>query len=194
MIIQSSYGVLAYKASSKIALQQQSSGVMKSLPPEPAKNADRVSISSSGMNALAKELAASTNAPDMEMRTNVKNSWVSRQAHSNPELAAEMAYNLANVPESPLVKLTDFLNGTGPMRYTTNDMPVTKESEAYFDAIAPGVLQGRISLYETEKAKGTLDAEIVDKLIGYMDGQPVRYQEIIAWAERAYGTTSTVAR
>lgn len=192
MNIQSGYGVLAYNTSSKIALQQQGGGVMKSSLTDPTKNADQISLSSAGMNALAKDLTASAGITNTEMRSNVKDSWLSQHAHSNPELAEAMAYNLANVPEAPLVNLTGFLNGTGPMRYTSNDAPVTKESEAYFDAIAPGILQGRINLYETEKAKGTPDAEIVDKLIGYMDGQPVRYQEMIAWSERAYGTTGSV--
>lgn len=90
MIIQPSYGAVAYSGISASSTQRQERRTLPAAIADPAKNADQVSLSSAGMNALAKDLTTLVEDTNTGIRSNVKNSWLSQQAHSSPELAGAM--------------------------------------------------------------------------------------------------------
>jgi hypothetical protein len=145
---------------------------------ETATMADKVTISQAARN-----LAAASGANT----TSVGQSRLSVEAHTNPALAEKMAHEMAYDSDMPLLNITDFLNGTGPTRYSISDQPVTEESQTFFNQESARVTSERIALFEAEKAKGTPPAEIIDKMVAYMDAQPQRYQDMIAWHQRAWG-------
>lgn len=176
MIIQAGNSVLVYNSINKTSVQRQSEIMTMAEFSGSAKNADSVDISKAGQDMLS-----SSQALDK-----AKESWLSRDAHSNPQLADQMAYDFAHATEQPLVNLTEFVNGTGPMRYTANNAPVTEESQKYFDKASSVVLQAKTNIYDTEKAKGTSSADIMDKLVEYMNSQSNEYKEITNWDSRAY--------
>lgn len=142
---------------------------------EPAKTADTVIISQAARDVLSSSSDTS--------ETSVTDGWLSRAAHSNPADAEKLAYELSHTSDGALVNLTDYINGTGPIRYTNTGQPVTEESEARFNNLAQNILKERTDLYNTEKAKGTPAAEIVDKLIGFMKAQPTWYLEMSGWSK-----------
>ncbi len=59
---------------------------------------------------------------------------------------------------------------------------MTEENLAAFKAEAAKVTAGRISLYQTEKAKGTPDAQILGKLFAFVDSQSDNYLNKLNWA------------
>lgn len=87
------------------------------------------------------------------------------------QLAREAAYN----EDRPLLDMSEFFAGTGPARYAGSGEPVTADSEARFSSMAAKSREGRIALYESEKAKGTPAADIFDKLNSFMDAQSDEY-------------------
>lgn len=178
MIVQAGHNVLAYNTVTKPSNPQQpwNPGIANAIGT--VKNSDSVEISQAGKNMLA------TSATSTDQSTQ---SWLSQDAHSNPELAKQMAYDLAYAPEEPLLNITDFVNGTGPMRYTSTNMPVTEESQEYFNNMSAEVMQKKTAIYETGMQKGTAPADILDQMVAYMDSLPKEYQEMTNWGERAYG-------
>lgn len=142
---------------------------------DPAKTADTAIISQAGRDALSSSSDTS--------ETSVTDGWLSRAAHSDPADAEKLAYGFSHTSDGALVNITDYANGTGPIRYTATDQPVTEENQARFNNLAQKILKERTDLYDTEKAKGTPAAEIVDKLIGFMKAQPTWYLEMSGWSK-----------
>lgn len=56
---------------------------------------------------------------------------------------------------------------------------------------AAQVTEGRIALYQSEKAKGTPDAEILQKLYDYTDKQSQNYLSKVGWKPNSGATTKT---
>lgn len=139
--------------------------------------------------AISDDAKTRATTPDTPITEPLKQpSWISKAAHSNPILAEQFAHELAKRPDQPLLDISGLENGTGPIRYTGTGQPVTEESKAYFETEAARIASERMALYQTEKANGTPAAEIVDKLIAYMDKQPKRYLNMMPW--RPYGPTT----
>ncbi len=122
----------------------------------------------------------------------VKHSWIVQAAIDNPTVAEKMAYEMAYDIDGPLVDISGIKEGTGIIRYTVTGLPVTEESQTYFDQESSKVMRGRIALYETEKAKHAPPAEMIEKMIAYMDAQSDRYKQMIDWQGRAWGHNSQV--
>lgn len=90
--------------------------------------------------------------------------------------AEEFAYYDGYEKHGPLVDITH-----DPIRYSSTGEVVTEENLAEFKAEAAKVTAGRIALYQAEKAKGTSDIEILEKLFTYVDGQSDNYLSKLGW-------------
>lgn len=182
MIIQSGYGVLAYNTSSKIALQQQGSGVTKSVPTDPAKNADQVSLSTAGKALAASERTVTqTRTPAQE--------HLLRAASSDRESAEKIAYDMAMVPSAIAWDISGQPGvGDGPatVAFGTQKLATTGEIVddnyiAQFNNKARVVDTQRRAIYDTEKAKGTDPLDILSKMIDFTNSQSKDYLEATGW-------------
>ena len=103
-----------------------------------------------------------------------------RDAESDPvfakKMAEQFAYNDSYELHGPLVDISH-----DPIRYSGTGEVVTEENLAAFKAEAAKVTAGRIALYQAEKAKGTPDAQILEKLFAYVDGQSDNYLSKLNW-------------
>lgn len=154
------------------AVAQQSS------TPQTAKNADVVKLSATG-----KALAAS----EQQRGVGWTLSNQERTINSVKEFPAwgakyteDFAYDDGYEKTGPLVDISNLPT----IRYTYTGELVTDSNLAAFKAEAATARIGRIALYEAEKANGTSDAEILEKLFRYTDTQSDSYLSKLAW-ERA---------
>lgn len=139
-----------------------------------ATSADPVFISQAARDLLSTSPAMRSDATFSKL--------LSKSAHEDPVQAEKLAYDFSHSPDVQFLDFSDHINGTGPLRYAATGQPVTEESEAYFNSLSSVALQNKINLYNAEKAKGTPAAEIMDKIIGYIDALPARYQAMINWS------------
>ena len=94
--------------------------------------------------------------------------WVSKIAQ-DPDAAYQLARSYAYVEDFQLLDASDFLADKGPLRSAVTGQPITAQGEKQFRAMASTLREGRLQLFESEKAKGTPDAEVLDKLRSFMD-------------------------
>jgi hypothetical protein len=106
-------------------------------------------------------------------------SLASKAAHDDPKLAEQLAHDLAYTDDSIGLDATDWVNGTGPLRIKATGEPLTPEFEAKFKAESAKVRDERVALYESEKAKGTHAADILDKLEDMFSKLPQDYQDLV---------------
>lgn len=92
------------------------------------------------------------------------------------KVAEQFAYNDSYELHGPLVDITQ-----DPIRYSATGEVVTDENLAAFKAEAAEVTAGRIALYQAEKAKGTPDAQILEKLYSFVDEQSENYRSKLNW-------------
>lgn len=167
MIIQSLGNVAsAYGATYKSATERQTSSASA------ADYADKVSISDAG-KALAK---VESESPSQEFRR-----IALEDANLDPafaeKVARQYAYDDSLEKGGPLVDISSYPT----MRYTYTGELVTDSNLAAFKAEAATARAGRTSLYEAEKANGTPDAEILEKLFRYTDTQSDSYLSKLRW-------------
>jgi hypothetical protein len=93
------------------------------------------------------------------------------------KMAEQFAYDDSYELHGPLVDITQ-----DPIRYSATGEVVTDENLAAFKAEAAKVTAGRIALYQAEKAKGTPDAQILEKLFAFVNGQSDNYLSKLNWA------------
>lgn len=118
-----------------------------------------------------------------------ENNWLSRIAE-DPAAAHRLAKDYAYSDDRALLDITDWCAGTGPQRYVATGQPVTEGSEKEFRAMAATLKEGRIQPYESEKAKGTSDVEILNKIRSFMDqNAPADYLKQMDW-ERISGRST----
>ena len=106
---------------------------------------------------------------------------LSARLHAEPDISDQVAYEFAHNVHQPLVDITEMMNGTGPVRYTATGEPVTPESEARFRAMAEGLRDASVALYDAERAKGTSSADIFDKLLALGDSQSSEFRAMAHW-------------
>lgn len=90
--------------------------------------------------------------------------------------AERFAYDESWERNGPLVDISH-----DPIRYAATGEVVTPESLATFKSEAAKVTSGRIALYQAEKAKGTPDALILEKLYSFVDAQSENYRSKLNW-------------
>ena len=104
-----------------------------------------------------------------------------RNAQADPAYAAkaarQFAYNESYMLHGPMVDITH-----DPIRYSATGEVVTKEGLDTFKAQARQARDELMALYQSEKGKGTPDAEILEKLFRARDGQPDDYLQKLNWA------------
>jgi hypothetical protein len=102
-------------------------------------------------------------------------------AESDPVFAKKMAsiYAHDNSYETtgPLVDISAYPT----MKYTYTGEVVTDQNLSEFKAEAAKVTEGRMAIYQNEKARGTPDAQILKKIFSYIDSQPNDYLSKIGW-------------
>lgn len=126
---------------------------------------DKVSISAEAL--ATSEANKSSFSPE--------NKWVSLRdaAHAGSESDADnIVSQIAYASDGVLVSLKDWPT----LRHSNTGQVVTKEDMNYFNSEMESVRRGRIQLYESEKEKGTPAADIMDKMLAYMDSLPLKYQ------------------
>lgn len=142
-----------------------------------ATSADSVTISQAARDLLSATVSGVRSDSTLSK-------MVSKSAHEDPVQAEKLAYDYSHCQQVPWLDFSEHTKGTGPIRYAATGQPVTEESEAYFNSVSSAVLQHGTDLYNTEKAKGTPAADILDKLFGYFDALPARYNEMTSWGRR----------
>ena len=104
------------------------------------------------------------------------------------KVADQMAHDQSFELHGPAVNITNYPNLT----YSATGEPVTPENLAVFKREAAQVTAGRVALYDQEKAKGTPDAALVEKMLAYTDQQSDNYLSKLGW-ERATTTLGSSA-
>lgn len=103
-----------------------------------------------------------------------------RNAQSDPayakKAAHDFAYNDSYMLHGPMVDISH-----DPIRYSATGEVVTDEGLAAFKSQAREARDRLIALYQSEKGKGTPDAEILEKLFRARDGQPAGYLQKLNW-------------
>lgn len=64
------------------------------------------------------------------------------------------------------------------IRYTVSGELQTPESVSYFNSMRAGAMQDRTELLATERAKGTLTADILDKVLAFNSELPQRFKNM----------------
>lgn len=167
----------AYGATYKAATDRQTVSVPT------ANYADKVSISDAAKTLLNSEAKApgSNLAYQELLMKNVKENpaW-------GEQFTKDFAYDKGFETTGPLMDISNYPT----MRYTYTGEMVTNSNLAAFKAEAATARTGRVALYEEEKAKGTSDADILEKLFRFTDTQSDSYLSKIGW-ERAKPTDTT---
>ena len=89
-----------------------------------------------------------------------------------------MAHVLAYDPiETPMLDVTDFPT----IRVTATGEIYTPEMQRYCIKVWHAMQAGRSELYQSEVAKGTPDAKIVEKVYAYNDTYPEGYRRLLDW-------------
>ena len=175
MIIQSGYGVPAYNASSKIALQPQGSGVTKSLHTDPAKNADRITLSSAG-----KALAASERTVT-QTRTPVQEE-VLRAASSDRASAEKIAYQMTVAPSQICYSSIYDMGPDGKLnRLASSGRMIDQNFRDRFSQEASVVDAQTKAIYDSETAKGTDPVKIIGMIFDHINSQSSDYLEATGW-------------
>lgn len=175
MIIQSGYGVLAYNASGKIALQHQGSSITKSVPTAPAKNAVQVSLSAAGKAQAASERTVTqTRTPAQEQ--------LLRAASTDRESAEKIAYNMTVAPSTAFYSSIYDMDADGKLnKLASSGRIIDADFRDRFSRDAPIVDAQRRAIYESEKAKGTDPVEIISMMIDHINSQSSDYLEATGW-------------
>lgn len=137
-----------------------------------ASASDTVTISQA-----AKDLAVSGTSVDSTSTDSSSYDWLSEAAHSNDSLAASIAKNYAYADELCTIDAdtSEEMARNGTLYgYLTRVENSTQDERT-------AVREARIELYQSEKAKGTSDADIVDKLIAYQNALPDDYKQLTGW-------------
>jgi hypothetical protein len=106
---------------------------------------------------------------------------LSARAHAEPDVADQVAYELAHHARQELLDITEWMADKGPIRYTATGEPYTAESRARFAGMAENFRAAGVALYEQERAKGTSAADIFDKLVALGDAQPAEFRAMMHW-------------
>lgn len=178
MIIQGFSNIAsAYSANTRSAVERQTS-------PAPAANyAEKVTLSAEGMT-----LAAEESKPVFTQQRTYAQERLLQAASSDRASAEKIAYDLANANSTIFFDISDQLgagNGGAPVRkLSTTGEVVSYDYIKIFSEAAPGIDAKRLSIYETEKKKGTDPVEILSKMIDFTNQQSQDYLDATGWGWR----------
>ncbi len=174
MIIKSGNDVLAYNASSRIALQQQGGDIMKPELTAPAKNADQVTLSNVG-KALAVD-ESNTAQP----RTLAQEKLI-MAASSDRESAEKIAQDMAYTPSTIFYDLSGVGGGEEVKKLSTSGRIIDDQFKSKFNSESSVIDAQRRAIYEAEKSKRTDPLLILSKMIDFTNSQSQDYLEASGW-------------
>lgn len=140
-------------------------------------NIDKVTIS-----AAAAELAAKPADQAKETQYSISDSkyaWLSKAAHEDSAFAESFTKTMINEPPIILYDADSAFNP--PLRFAITKQIATPERVAAFMVESKDIVAKRLDIFQSEKAKGSSYAEILDKLITYNDSLPESYRQFTGW-------------
>ena len=179
MQIQSSNSLSAYAAISKTGTKANTTSSTSSTA---ASNADVVSISSEAQQLLQASQTSSTksNTSKYVLSADSQYKWLSDASHTDPSTAAKYTYEFASNSSNDILYDGDSI-GNPPLRFAISKEVVTPESLKYFNQMKDKTTTEKMDIYNSEKAKGTSDADIMDMILAYNDAEPEEYRKMTGW-------------
>ncbi len=162
-----------YSSLTKSSVQRQE------LPTSTANSADTVTISDA-----AKALAAGDNKATQP--TTAAQLRLLKSASDDTQSAERIAYELASVPSTIFYDIRDQLvsGKMGPVnKLSTTGRIIDDAFKEKFATEAASIDAQRLSLYNTEKAKGTDPVTIIAKMIDFTNSQSRDYLEGTGWLD-----------
>ncbi len=145
-------------------------------------SADVVSISSEAQKLLQASQTPSTesSASKYVLSADSKYKRISDAFHSDSSDAEKYAYEFASNSSNDILYDADSISNP-PLRYWASKEVVTPESIKYFNQMRDKATSEKMDIYNSEKAKGTSDADILDMIFAYNDAQPEEYKKMSGW-------------
>ena len=145
-------------------------------------SADVVSISSEAQQLLQSSQTSSSSASGSKYVLSADSPYkrLSELFHENPSDAAKNAYEFASNSSNEIEYDPDSISNP-PLRYWASKEVVTPESIKYFNQMRDKATSEKMDIYNSEKAKGTSDADIIDMIFAYNDAQPEEYKKMSGW-------------
>ena len=107
-----------------------------------------------------------------------QNGWLSKAAHDDSGFAESFTNVMISEPPQILYDAKSAFNP--PLRFAITKEVATPERVAAFMDESKSIVANRNEIYQSEKAKGSPYADILDKLIAY-NNLPVSYRQITGW-------------
>ena len=145
-------------------------------------SADVVSISSQAQQLLqtSQTSSSSTTASKYVLSADSQYKRLSELFHEDPSDAARCAYEFASGSSSEIMYDADSISNP-PLRFWASKEVVTPESVKYFNQMKDKTTSEKMDIYNSEKAKGTSDTDIIDMIFAYNDAQPEEYKKMSGW-------------
>ena len=147
-------------------------------------SADVVSISSEAQQLLQASQTPSTTSSasgsKYVLSADSPYKRLSELFHEDPSDAAKNAYEFASNSSNDILYDADSISNP-PLRYWASKEVVTPESIKYFNQMKDKATSEKMDIYNSEKAKGTSDADILDMIFAYNDAQPEEYRKMTGW-------------
>jgi hypothetical protein len=180
MQIQSLNSLSAYNAISATTVKADATASNSSTTK--TSNADVVSISSEAQQLLQSSQTSASSASGSKYVLSADSPYkrLSELFHENPSDAAKNAYEFASNSSNEIEYDPDSISNP-PLRYWASKEVVTPESIKYFNQMRDKATSEKMDIYNSEKAKGTSDADILDMIFAYNDAQPEEYRKMTGW-------------
>ena len=180
MQIQSLNSLSAYNAISATTVKADATASNSSTTK--TSNADVVSISSEAQQLLQSSQTSASSASGSKYVLSADSPYkrLSELFHENPSDAAKNAYEFASNSSNEIEYDADSISNP-PLRYWASKEVVTPESIKYFNQMKDKTTSEKMDIYNSEKAKGTSDADILDMIFAYNDAQPEEYRKMTGW-------------
>ena len=180
MQIQSLNSLSAYNAISATSVKADATTSNSSTTK--TSNADVVSISSEAQKLLKASQTPSTesSASKYVLSADSQYKWLSDACHSDASTAAKYTYEFASNSSNEIGYDADSISNP-PLRFAGSKEIVTPESIKYFNQMKDKTTSEKMDIYNSEKTKGTSDADIMDMILAYNDAQPEEYRKMTGW-------------
>ena len=180
MQIQSLNSLSAYNAISATSVKADATTSNSSTTK--TSTADVVSISSEAQQLLQNSQTSSSSASGSKyvLSADSQYKWLSDACHSDASTAAKYTYEFASNSSNEIGYDADSISNP-PLRFAGSKEIVTPESIKYFNQMKDKTTSEKMDIYNSEKTKGTSDADIMDMILAYNDAQPDEYRKMTGW-------------
>ncbi len=180
MQIQSLNSLSAYNAISATAVKADATTSNSSTTK--TSTADVVSISSEAQQLLQNSQTSSSSASGSKyvLSADSQYKWLSDACHSDASTAAKYTYEFASNSSNDILYDGDSISNP-PLRFAISKEVVTPESVKYFNQMKDQTTAEKMALYNTAKANGASNADIMDMILAYNDAEPEEYKKMTGW-------------